>query len=79
MPNFFGEVTQETRAKDKERVKFSIKSWIELKLKERSRSSQKSKLLVPQQVYDQKLSVVNFLANVIAEAEVFGINYSTIF
>lgn len=33
----------------------------------------------PQQVYDQKLSVVNFLSTVIAEAEVFGINYSSIF
>ncbi len=34
---------------------------------------------MPQQIFDHKLSVVNFLATVIAEAEVFGINYSTIF
>jgi hypothetical protein len=32
-----------------------------------------------QQVFDQKLGVVNFLATIIAEAETFGISYSTFF
>lgn len=69
--------------KDKERLKASHQKLDRLKIKREEPIEPEPEPIVyqppQQQVYDQRLSVVNFLASVIAEAHQFGIDYSAIF
>jgi len=78
MPTFFGEVIQESRVKDKERIRAAHQKLDKIKVRREEPIEQEIEPVV-QQVYDQKSSIVSFLATVAVEAEAFGISYSSIF
>jgi hypothetical protein len=60
-PSFFGELTHESRIKDKEKIRTSHQKLDKIKSRREEPLEPEIEPVV-QQVYDQKLSIINFLA-----------------